>query len=515
MKTTSILSLLCIANAVATNENDGNSGSVRAAGKDKTKTVSLSLPLQSSQQKKVVLKKHEDMRNKAYHRHLNKAENDKAGDATERNLKLKSKGGKLGSGWWDADRWGNDDNGWEDDDNRRDDDDKQGDDDWTGGYNSGDKKKEYRKGSKGSKYPGSGKSGKGRDSSYWSGDGSGKSGKGNWSDDWSGDWSSEGGWKGGHGDSCNVTVTNLSFEQSFSDLFVMIHSKQVTNRRPIYTFGNRTNSALGELAQDLDTNGMMSRYEHFPGVRDARVIGDFGTERKFLKGGAKKEFTIKPSGNYNRISIAAGFPFANDGAIVLQSGLIYDGAEYFLPALDVGVEANLQTCWSVPAEQEDFPPNSECSDEELSDENDNSFAGENYVSIHRGIQDLDAKDDLDGLVLLECKDAGLDNANDDTRFALYFIEEGYDDDFLLCRAVAGSNCDLRGDDDFLAFLDSNDDFGSDDVLINIAKNSEDFNDFCDRVEDVNKDLEKLFKTLEAAIFDFRNPIAQVEIACDY
>ncbi len=512
MKIASIFfSLLCVATAAGKNGKDGNSGGIRAAAKDSKDSVSRSLPSQSSIPKKVVPRKHDDMRKKAFHRHLNKAENNEASDAIKRDLKLKSKGGKLGSGWWDADRWGGDDNKWDDDDNKWDDDDKQVNDDWTGGYNSGNKKKR----SKSSKNPGGGKSGKGRDSSDWSGDWSGKSGKGNWSGDWSGDRSSKGGWKGGYGDSCNVTITNLSFEQAFSDLFVMVHSKQVTNRRPIYTFGNRTNSALGELAQDLDTNGMMSRYENFPGVRDARVIGDFGTERKFLTGGARKEFTIKPSGNYNRISIAAGFPFANDGAIVLQSGLIYDGAEYFLPALDVGVEANLQTCWSVPAEQEDFPPNSACSDEELSDENDNSFAGENFVGIHRGMQDLDAKGDLDGLVLLECKDAGLDNANDDTRFALYFIEEGYDDDFLLCRAVAGSNCDLRGDDDFLAFLDSNDDFGSDDVLINIAKSSDDFDDFCDRVSDINSDLEKLFTTLEAAIFDFRNPIAQVEIECDY
>ena len=468
-------------------------GAIRAAANTKAANndnsipaVQRAMPLQPSKPKKNLSQKHTNIQMKALDRHLTKNEINEEAALPGRDLK-KSKTGKLGSGWWDGDDWGDDKRMRDDDDKKRDDDKRWNDDKkW-----DDDDFSNKRKGGKSGKIPGSGKSGK-WDSSDWSSDKSGD-----------------------FGDECKVTVTNLSFEQSFSDLFVMVHAKQVTKRRPIYTFGNRTDSSLAELAQDLDTNGMMNRYEHFPGVRDARVIGNFGEKRKYLNGGARKEFRIKPSSNFNRISIAAGFPFANDAAIVLQGELIYDGADYYLPALDVGAEANLQTCWSVAAEQEDFPSNSECNDEKMSDENDNSFGGENFVHIHRGMQDLDGKGDLDTITLLECDEADLDKSDDDTRFALYFLEEGYDDDWLLCKTVAGDNCGLRGDDDFLEYIADADDFGSDDVLINIARNSDDFDDFCKRIEDINKDLESLFKVLEPVIFDFRNPIAHVEIDCDY
>ena len=93
----------------------------------------------------------------------------------------------------------------------------------------------------------------------WGGYG-GKSGKGN-------GWGGGGGYggksgKGGYyGGSCDdwatVTITNLSFRQSFSEIFAMTASKDVTWRRPVFVFGNRTNEALAELAQDADASEML------------------------------------------------------------------------------------------------------------------------------------------------------------------------------------------------------------------------------------------------------------------
>jgi hypothetical protein len=341
--------------------------------------------------------------------------------------------------------------------------------------------------------------------------GGGKSGK-------NGGGGGGGSGKSGKNDFCKVTVTNLSYEQAFSKLFVMLHDKAVTNMFPIYEFGKNPTEEMCDLTQNLNANGLQAFYRNRPGVDKAWITSSYWTgaqndnyDAPYLNGGDRFEFMIRPGADW--LSIAAGFPFANDGGIVLQAAPIYDGAEYYLPAIDSGCEANLQTCWSVPAMKKEFPPQSACFDENLSDENDNSFGGENFVSIHRGMQDLE-KGELDVLTLLACEDVELNNADDDTRFALYFLEEGYDDDWLLCKEVAGNNCNLRGDDDFLDYIDRNDDVvGDDDVLIRIARNSADFDDFCDRIDEINDGLESAFTTLEPVIFDFRNPIARVEIDC--
>lgn len=355
---------------------------------------------------------------------------------------------------------------------------------------------------------GGGKSGKsGGGSPEWGG--SGKSGK------------STGG--GGHNGLCRVTVTNLSYRQAFSKMFIMLHDEYVTNYFPLYEFGRSPTQEMCDLTQNLNGNGLQSFYNGRPGVQRAWVTTEFFNlsaldepSSKYLDGGATFKFLIRPTVDY--LSLAAGFPFANDGGIVLQAAPIFNGAEYYLPAVDSGCEANLQTCWSVPANREDFQnlaPRAQCAGDDISDTNNNEVAGENFVSIHRGMQDLDSKDDFQQLSLLECEDAESVGNDDNQRFAKYFRTEGYDDDLLLCATV-GSNglCGLRVDDDFLQFVKSNDDVASDtDVLIRLARDSDDFDDFCDTISDINNNLESAFKVLEPIIFDFRNPIARVSIEC--
>jgi hypothetical protein len=375
---------------------------------------------------------------------------------------------------------------------------------------------------------GSGKSGKSTGGDYsrledWMGGGSGKSGKSGSPEFGSGKSGKSTGGGGGHDGLCQVTVTNLSFRQAFSKMFVMLHDEYVTNYFPLYEFGKSPTQEMCDLTQNLNGNGLQSFYNGRPGVQRAWVTTDFfdfnGLDEpasKYLDGGATFKFLIRPSVDY--LSIAAGFPFANDGGIVLQAAPIFNGAEYYLPAVDSGCEANLQTCWSVPANREDFEnlaPRAQCADDDVSDINNNDIAGENFVSIHRGMQDLDTKDDFQVLSLLECDEAENVGNDDNQRFAKYFRTEGYDDDLLLCATV-GSNglCGLRVDDDFLDFVKSNDDVAEDgDVLISLAKESDDFDDFCDRISDINDDLESAFKVLEPVIFDFRNPIARVSVEC--
>ena len=249
-------------------------------------------------------------------------------------------------------------------------------------------------------------------------------------------------------------------------------------------------------------------------VFDTFTPGSF--ESRFLRGGSRAKFKVRTSGYGHRLSIAVGLPFTNDGAVVLEGARIYDGAEYRIAPIDVGVEGNIQTCWSVAAKEDDFNIKSECSGDKLSDENDNSIPGEGFVSMHRGMHDLDSNNELKDLLFYwECSEINdLDMAAHSRRFAEYFYEVGYDDDFLLCRNLGGSGCDPRDDQDFLDFLSGADDYYSDDLL-DLAAASIDFEDFCDRVEEENKDVEDAFKVLEPWLFDWRNEVMHVKIECGW
>lgn len=366
---------------------------------------------------------------------------------------------------------------------------------------------------------GSGKSGKSVGGGWGSGK-SGKSGGGGWGSGKSGKggWGRDDEWGGGYcGDQAHVTVTNLSFQQSFSEIFIMTAAKDVTDLLPIYVFGNRTNVALADLAQNADATMMENRYLNRRGVEQVKTFRDFDTgewKEPFLKGGTRARFKIRTSGLGHRLSVAVGLPFTNDGAVVLEGERIYDGAEYWIPAIDVGIEGNIQTCWSVAAMQDDFPIRSQCFDDKDADLNDNQVPGEGFVSMHRGIQDLDSKSDLEDLLLFKtCKELDLDNASGTTRFAEYFYEIGYNDDALLCRNP-GSNCDPRDDQDFLDFLDTADDQYMD-RYTELALDSADFNEFCDNIDDVNKAIQDAFTVLEPWLFDWRNDMMHVEIDCGW
>jgi len=381
-------------------------------------------------------------------------------------------------------------------------------------------------------YSGSGKSGKsgggGKSGKSGGGSKSGKSGGGGKSG------KSGGGGGGGGGDDddyyyyegsgpskdCRVTITNLSYDQAFSEIFVMTAEKDVTKRRPVFIYGNRTTEELAELAQDAKATGIERRYKGRRGVRSTQVVDDFGQDDKFLKGGGEVSFKVKGGGF---LTVAAGLPFTNDGAMVLQGRPVRDGATYFVDVIDVGAEGNVQTCWSLAADRDDFEkyaPQSICADEDLSDDNDNRVPGENFVHMHRGVHDFDEKSDLESLLLYdECKDwTLLENCADgdgQNCFARYFFNVGYDDEVLLCSSGNDVNdCNLREDDDFLKFINKSSQFdGEDDNLINIAMGSTNFEDFCDELVDVNKDIEDAFQTIEPIIFDWRNAIAKIHVDC--
>ena len=345
--------------------------------------------------------------------------------------------------------------------------------------------------------------------------------------------------KSGGGGTCGdyhyVEVTNVSYEQKFSEIFIMTAAHEVTELLPLYIMGNSSNPALAKLAENADASEMMDRYINRRGVEQVKIFSDFdefGIEvGPYLPGGATAKFKVNTAGHGERLTIAVGLPFTNDGVVVLQGAEIYDGADYLISALDVGAEANIHTCWSVAASKDDFPANAACATDELSDENSNDLPGEGFVHMHRGFQDIDTKEEFENLLLFpECEDILDKEFLDGTeRFARYFYEVGFDDDFLLCGddylgtidpgfgiggRPSGYCRNPRDDEDFLDIINTYDDF-LDNRYTEHAKDSTDFDDFCAAIKEENKEIEQSFVQLEPYLFDWRNELMHVTIHCDH
>jgi hypothetical protein len=55
----------------------------------------------------------------------------------------------------------------------------------------------------------------------------------------------------------------------------------------------------------------------------------------------------------------------------------------------------------------------------------------------------------------------------------------------------------------------------DNLYVDLALQSEDFDEFCDLIEDTNKEIEDAFNTLEPWLFDWHNKIMQVKVHCGH
>ena len=265
---------------------------------------------------------------------------------------------------------------------------------------------------------------------------------------------------------CIVRLTNLSKEQWFSDIFWMVHSDKV--ELPLWSYGFPVFDDLAILATDGDPYELIDYYTwNDDGVLEVDAI------RGPLENGDSLLFGIPKSGSYDLFTMATSFIFSNDGFVSIDAGDIDDDATWFLWGLDAGVEANTQLCWTVQASFLDFPRNSECYyiDEDIADENDNSFPGEGFVYVHSGIHDLDDKRDLQDFLAFTCDDRDADS------FVEYFSSLGFDDDFLLYDDDRGQND--KDDQDFLDFVEDNDDQYGNYIIFQIALDAGDFDEFCE------------------------------------
>jgi len=308
---------------------------------------------------------------------------------------------------------------------------------------------------------------------------------------------------------CEVRVTNLHPFQILQDFFVLIHSDKLDY--PLYEFGvpavrndltssgdiDETDNGLKELAEDGDTKDLEDFYEDEEGVYDLGVIPGP------LPPGFGASFLIEFTDTYDEISVISSVLFSNDAFIGVSEVPISDDIDTFFQVLDAGVEPNIATCWSVKAEQNDFPTRSECRREDDNDANDNENdlgPGEGFVHIHRGMHNLLDEDDVENFLdLFDCEENGADD------FGEYFDILGYDD-------VLGN---IQDDAFFIDFVRAGD---YDDDLVELAGESSSFNDFCLEVErlidDIKDDLDDSDDRLEAEIFGWRQFFVQLEVECE-
>lgn len=308
---------------------------------------------------------------------------------------------------------------------------------------------------------------------------------------------------------CTITVTNLHAFQQFEDFLVLIHSNKLDY--PIFTLGepaisferdsddgdrNEIDNGLKELADDGDTDDMEDFYEDEGGVYDVDDINGP------LNPGVSVQFTIEYTETYDELSIASSMLFSNDAFIGIDALSLPANGAFFLNVLDAGVEPNIGTCWSVKADERDFPGNSDCADDD-SDGNDNENdigPGEGFVHVHTGIYNFDDDAFDDYLENFSC------NGNDADSFAEYFSNIGYNDDTLI---------NIGDDQLFISFVNAGD---YDDDLIELAGRSDDLNDFCDAIEnaldDIFDQINDIDTRMEAELFDWRNPVLLATLACD-
>ena len=76
---------------------------------------------------------------------------------------------------------------------------------------------------------------------------------------------------------CIVTVTNLSYEQSVSEFFVMVHSKDLLEEEdgPLFKFGQSANDDIIDLSQNMDTSKLIDTYEDHDEVLSVTTSAGF------------------------------------------------------------------------------------------------------------------------------------------------------------------------------------------------------------------------------------------------
>lgn len=138
-----------------------------------------------------------------------------------------------------------------------------------------------------------------------------------------------------------VTVTNLTRNQRFTPILVAAHKAGVQ----LFNAGSPASPQLAILAEEGNVAPLASLLLSNPNV------GEVTNSGALLNPGASVTQTIKASGGFNRISLAAMLIPTNDGFFALNGVLAPTGRQpltLFSPAYDAGSERNDELCASIP-----------------------------------------------------------------------------------------------------------------------------------------------------------------------
>ncbi len=170
-------------------------------------------------------------------------------------------------------------------------------------------------------------------------------------------------------DTYQVTITNLTPNQSFTPILVASHRQGVS----LFEVGSPASDELAALAEGGDVNPLTSLLEANKKVKD--VTSSDG----LLAPGASVTVTVSAKNGAKRISLASMLIPTNDAFLSLNNIKTPKGHQtltYYSPAYDAGSESNDELCISIPGPV--------CGGAGGSP----GVNGEGYVHIHSGIHGI-------------------------------------------------------------------------------------------------------------------------------
>lgn len=174
---------------------------------------------------------------------------------------------------------------------------------------------------------------------------------------------------GGHREVRSITlkITNLSFLQPFSPMFVMVHNADAI---PLFTLGEEPSVALQILAENGDPTPLAEAYANAEGVFFSGIY----TEGAPWGGGMNIFITVPYRPLFPYLTIATMAINTNDAFVALNGVRIVPNLVLTGPAYDAGSEINNELCGSMPGPA--------CTN--IDDGNVRSGDSEGFVHVHRG-----------------------------------------------------------------------------------------------------------------------------------
>ena len=167
-----------------------------------------------------------------------------------------------------------------------------------------------------------------------------------------------------------LKITNLSYKQPFSAMFVMVHNADAI---PLFTLGTPAAVNLQILAENGDPTPLAQTYAKGEGVFFSGIY----KEGAPWNGGADIFITIPYRPLFPFLTIAAMAMNTNDGFVALNGIRIIPNLVITGPMYDAGSEINNEQCSSIPGPA--CPLNSG---------NVRAGRGEGFVHVHRGMHNL-------------------------------------------------------------------------------------------------------------------------------